>query len=154
MKKTILTMAAIVFVAVTASTSYGQSIDKKSEKARENILESKEDLIKGKKDLKIAQKDSVAQYQEFKKEYQTKILNNEKSMADLKWKSTKADMENKADYEKNLTKLEQKNASLKKRLADYTLTGQTKWSSFKTSFGNDMDELEKELKNLTVENKK
>jgi len=154
MKKTILTMAAIAFIAVTASMSYGQNIDKKSEKARENILEGKKDVIDAKQDLKAAQKDSVADYQNFKKESEAKILNNEKSLADLKVKVSKADLKDKAEYEKKLAVLEQKNVNLKKRLVDYKLNGETKWSSFKTGFNNDMDELEKELKNFTVENKK
>ena len=154
MKKTILTMAAIAFIAVTASTSYGQNIDKKSDKARENILEGKKDVINAKQDLTVAQKDSVADYQNFKKESEVKILNNEKSLADLKVKVSKTDLKDKAEYEKNLSALKQKNENLKKRLVDYKLNGETKWSSFKTGFNNDMDDLEKELKDFTVENKK
>jgi len=42
---------------------------------------------------------------------------------------------------------------LKKRLVDYNPNGDTKLASFKTEFNNDMDELEKELENFTVENK-
>ena len=154
MKKTILTMAAIAFIAVTASMSYGQNIDKKSDKARENILEEKQDVVKAKQDLKEAQKDSVADYQNFKKESEARILNNEKSLADLKVKVSKADLKDKAGYEENLAILKQKNANLKKRFVDYKLNGETKWSSFKTEYNNDMDALEKELKNFTVENKK
>jgi hypothetical protein len=154
MKKTIFTMAAIAFVALTVSTSYGQNIDKKSDKARENILEEKQDVVKAKQDLKVAQKDSVADYQNFKKESEARILNNEKILADLKVKVSKADLKDKADYEENLATLNQKQVNLKKRFVDYKMNGETKWSSFKKSYNNDMDELEKELKNFTVENKK
>jgi hypothetical protein len=147
MKKTILTMVVIAFIAVTASTSYGQSTDKKSEKAKKDLMEAKQDL-------NVTQMDSVADYQNFKKEAEVKILNNEKSLADLKTKGSKVDVKDKAEYEKNLAALNQKNVDLKERLVDYKLNGETKWSSFKTEYNNDMDELEKELEDFTVDNEK
>lgn len=154
MKKTIFGMAAIVFVALTVSTSYGQNIDKKSDKARENILEGKKDVNNANQDLKVAQKDSVADYQNFKKESEARILTNEKTLTDLKVKVSKAELKDKTVFEENLATLNQKQVNLKKRFVDYKLNGETKWSTFKNSFINDLDELEKELKNFTVENKK
>jgi len=154
MKKKILSMAVIAFIVLTASTSFGQTVDKKSEKARENILEGKKDVLEAKQDLKVAQKDSVADFQVFKEEAEAKILKNEKILANLKVKVTNADLKDKADCEKNLAVLEQKNVTLEKRLADYKPNGETKWSSFKTEYNNDMDELEKELKDFTIENEK
>lgn len=147
-------MAAIAFVALTLSTSYGQNIDKKSDKARENILEGKKDVNNANQDLKVAQKDSVADYQNFKKESEARILTNEKTLADLKVKVSKAELKDKTVFEENLATLNQKQVNLKKRFVDYKLNGETKWSTFKNSFINDLDELEKELKNFTVENKK
>ena len=154
MKKTIFGMAAIAFVALTLSTSYGQNIDKKSDKARENILEGKKDVNNANQDLKVAQKDSVADYQNFKKESEARILTNEKTLADLKVKVSKAELKDKTVFEENLATLNQKQVNLKKRFVDYKLNGETKWSTFKNSFINDLDELEKELKNFIVENKK
>jgi murein L,D-transpeptidase YcbB/YkuD len=153
MKKSILAMAAIAFVALTASSSYAQNVDKKSEKARENILEGKKDVIDAKKDLKAAQKDSVADYQQFKKESETKIKANEKSIAALKVKVSKANSKEKAAFEKKLGVLEQKNANLKKRLEDYNVKGHTKWATFKLKFDSDMDELGKEMKNFFISKK-
>lgn len=146
MKKTIFTMAAIAFFAVTASTSFGQNTDKKSDKARE-------DLVEAKQDLKEAQKDSVADYQNFKKDSEVRFLKNEKSLANFKVQVSKADLNNRAEYEKNLAALNQKNVDLKKRMVDFKQNGETKWSSFKTEFNNDMDDFGKELENFTVENK-
>jgi Tfp pilus assembly protein PilE len=148
MKRTILTIAVIGLMAGITATSYGQLVDKKSEKARENILESKKDVIDAKKDLKEAQKDSVAEYKKFKKESETQITNNEKSIAALKVKVAKANKKEKAEYEKKLGVLEQKNASLKKDLDNYGTKGQIKWSTFKLKFENDMDKLGKDLKNF------
>jgi uncharacterized protein (DUF3084 family) len=145
MKKTILTLAIIVFMAGTISTSFGREPDKKSEKAREDLKEAK-------KDLKEAQKDSVTEYQKFKKETEVKIASYDKSIADFKVKIAKQKKVNKAKYEKNLAVLEQKNSDLKKKLADYKEEGQDKWISFKKEFNHDMNELGKSLKDFTVKN--
>jgi hypothetical protein len=146
MKKTIFTMAAIAFFAVTASPSFAQNTDKKSDKAREDLTEAKQDL-------KEAQQDSVADYQNFKKESEARFLKNEKVLADWKEKVLELDVNRRAEYQKNLAALNQKNVDLKKRMVDYKHDGKTKWYSFKTEFNNDMDDFGKELKNFTVENK-
>lgn len=151
MKKTIFTMAAIAFFAVTATTSFGQSTDKKSDKAREDLTEAKQDLKVAKQDLKEAQQDSVADYQTFKKDSEARFLKNEKSLADWKLKVTNSDVSNRAEYERNLATLNQKNADLKKRFVDFKQDGKTKWSSFKSEFNNDMDDFGKELKDFTID---
>ena len=145
MKKTILTMAAVAFFAVTATTAFGQNTDKKSDKAREDLTEAKQDL-------NAAQQDSVADYQNFKRESEARFIKNEKSLADWKVKVSQSDVNRRADYEKNLAKLHQKNVDLKKRMVDYKHDGETKWSSFKNEFNNDMDDFGKELKDFTVDN--
>jgi len=144
MKKTILTMAAVAFFAVTATTAFGQNTDKKSDKARE-------DLTQAKQDLKEAQKDSVADYQNFKKESEARFVKNEKSLADWKVKIAKSDENRRAEYEKSLAALNQKNADLKKRMVDYKQNGETKWSLFKSEFNNDMDDFGKELTDFTID---
>ena len=146
MKKTILTMASVALFAVTATTSFGQNTDKNSDKARE-------DLVDAKKDLNAAQQDSIADYQNFINELEASFLNNEKSLADFKVQVSKSDVNHRAEYEKNLAVLNQKNVDLRKRMVDYKQNGETKWSSFKTEFNNDMDDFGKELKDFTVDNK-
>ena len=146
MKKTILTMAAVAFFAVTATTSFGQNTDKQSDKAREDLSEAKQDL-------NAAQQDSVADYQNFKRDSETRFLKNEKSLADWKVKVSQSDVNRRAEYEKNLATLNQKNVDLRKRMVDYKHDGETKWSSFKTEFNNDMDDFGKELENFTIDNK-
>jgi len=59
-----------------------------------------------------------------------------------------------ADYEKNLNELEQKNKNLKMKMAEYQDSGKDNWESFKREFNHDMDELGKSLKNFTDNNKK
>lgn len=153
MRKFFLALAAIAFMSITIATSYGQEPDKKSEKARENLKEAKSDVVDAKQDLKEAQKDSVSDYQSFKTDSELKIKDNEKSIADLKVKSSKINAANKATYQKKVSELEQKNAKLKSNLADYKDEGPDKWTSFKTEFNHDMNELGKAIKDFTVNNK-
>ena len=71
----------------------------------------------------------------------------------FKGNSSKLDMNSRTEYEKSLSALNQKNVDLKKRMVDYKQNGETKWSSFKSEFNNDMDDFGKELKDFTVDNK-
>jgi Flp pilus assembly protein CpaB len=67
MKKLVLSLAVVAFLAGTVSTSFGQVPDKQAVKARENLKEEKKDVVVAKQDLKIAQKDSVSEYQKLTK---------------------------------------------------------------------------------------
>jgi rubrerythrin len=150
MKKTILTFAVTLLMAGSILTSYGQEPDRKSEKARENLKEAKQDEIAAKKDLKEAQKDSASEYQQFKIDENKKIQSNDKNIADFKVRIAKKKKENRAQYEKKLSVLEQKNTDLKKRLNDFKDNGKDNWASFKREFNHDMEQLGKSLKNFTI----
>jgi rubrerythrin len=150
MKKTILTLAITAFMAGSMLTAYGQEPDRKSEKARENLKEAKQDEVAAKQDLKEAQKDSASECQKFKIDENKKITANNKSIADFKVRIAKEKKENRAQYEKNLAKLEHKNTDLKKRLDDFKDNGKETWASFKREFNHDMDALGKSLQNFTI----
>jgi hypothetical protein len=155
MKKKVLFSAIIAFMSVSVLTSFGQETDKKSEKARENLKEAKKDVVDAKKDLKVAQKDSVSDYQKFKRDSESKIRNNEKTIADLKVKHAKMTDKENVVYQKKVSDLELKNTTMKKKLADYKNDqSQDKWVTFKTEFKHDMDELGKSMKDFTVKNTK
>jgi hypothetical protein len=55
-----------------------------------------------------------------------------------------------ATDQKKVSLLEQKNNDLKKELADYKVEGQTKFSTFKSEFDKDLDQLAKELKDFKI----
>jgi septal ring factor EnvC (AmiA/AmiB activator) len=87
-----------------------------------------------------------------KKKLKEILTDQEKNIAEFKARIAKEKKENRADYEKKLIELENKNSDLKKKLADYKDDGQDKWISFKAEFNRDIDELGKAFKDLTVEN--
>jgi Flp pilus assembly protein CpaB len=150
MKKLILSLAVVAFMAGTLSTSFGQVVDKKSEKARENLKEEKKDVVVAKQDLAVAKKDSVTEYQTLTNESNLKFKSNEKSIADLRAAITKTNSTAQTSDQQKVSLLEDKNNSLKKELADYKELGQTKFTAFKTEFNRDLTQLAKELKDFKI----
>jgi Ni/Co efflux regulator RcnB len=150
MKKLILSLAVVAFMAGTISTSFGQAPDKQSVKARENLKEEKKDVVVAKQDLKVAQKDSISEYQKLTKESEIKFKNNEKSISDLRATITKNNSKEQATDQKKLSLLEDKNNSLKKELADYKVLGQKEFTAFKTEFNRDLVQLAKDLKDFKI----
>jgi Flp pilus assembly protein CpaB len=150
MKKLILSLAVVAFMAGTISTSFGQAPDKQSVKARENLKEEKKDVVIAKQDLKVAQKDSISEYQKLTKESEIKFKSNEKSISDLRAAITKNNSKEQATDQKKLSLLEDKNNSLKKELADYKVLGQKEFTAFKTEFNRDLVQLAKDLKDFKI----
>jgi hypothetical protein len=150
MKKLVLSLAVVAFLAGTISTSFGQVPDKQSVKARENLKEEKKDVVVAKQDLKVAQKDSVSEYQKLTKESEIKFKSNEKCIADLRAAITKNNSKEQATDQKKVSILEDKNNSLKKELAEYKVLGQTQFTAFKTEYNRDQDQLAKELKDFKI----
>lgn len=151
MKKLILSLAVVAFMAGTLSTSFGQVPDKQATKARENLKEEKKDVVVAKHDLAVAKKDSVTDYQTLTKESDLKFKSNEKAIADLRAAITKTNSATQASDQQKVSVLEDKNNNLKKELADYKELGQTKFTSFKTEFNRDLAQLEKELKDFKIQ---
>jgi len=150
MKKLVLSLAVVVFLAGTVSTSFGQVPDKQSVIARENLKEQKKDVLVAKQDLQVAQKDSISDYQKLTNESQVKFKDNEKSIADLRASIAKSNSKKQASDQKKVSLLENKNNSMKKELADYKVLGQTDFATFRTDFNRDMDKLAKELKDFKI----
>jgi hypothetical protein len=150
MKKLVLSLAVVAFLAGTISTSFGQVPDKQSVKARENLKEEKKDVVVAKQDLKVAQKDSVSEYQKLTKESDIKFKSNEKCIADLRAAITKNNSKEQATDQKKVSIMEDKNNSLKKELADYKVLGETQFTAFKTEYNRDQDQLAKELKDFKI----
>ena len=148
MKSKILTLVQAVIVVGTLITSC-QSSAKKVENAEDNLSDAKEEVVDAKAELKQALNDSI---QYFKVESQKTINSNERDIIELKAKIASSKAQNKAEYEKQIAELEQKNMNLKKRLFDYSPADESNWESFKSEFNRDMNVLGNALKDLTTKN--
>jgi Ni/Co efflux regulator RcnB len=149
MKKLVLIMAVVAFTAGSI-TAFGQTPDKQAVKARENLKEEKKDVVVAKKELNTAKIDSVSDYQKLTKEADIKFKSNEKCVADLRAAIIKSNSKDKVADEKKVSIMEAKNTSLKKELADYKVSGQKEFSTFKSRLDKDLSDLAKELKDFKV----
>jgi predicted RNase H-like nuclease (RuvC/YqgF family) len=134
MKKHILVMTVIGCITGMLITGCETTPKQKVEGAKQN--------------LKNAQAAYLTEWQAFKKEAVKKIEANQKRIEAFKEKMTKAGSKVKANYNKEVAVLEQKNQDLKKKLDEYKDDGQNNWEEFKTNFNNDMDAIGKTITDL------
>lgn len=59
----------------------------------------------------------------------------------------------KAEFERRIAALDVKNDEMKKKMQDYKGDGKDNWQSFKANFNQEIDALNKSVKDLTAYNK-
>lgn len=149
MKKSILSIAMITFIAGTISVSYGQETNKQTEKTLETTKTEKNvEYNTQENKVAVLQVDTVADYEKLYKASELRFTENEKSVAALNMNNTNMDVTKKADRTKEIDLLNQKNSDLRKGLVAYKNEGKTEWKAFKKQFNTDMDKLTDDLKNL------
>ncbi len=124
---------------VTSCATPGEELDN----AKENATEAQEELD-------IAQKAYEADVKLFKLEISEKIAANEEEIAIINYKIQNSNVFEKAEYEKQILVLEQKNKNLEKKMDEYKSENKKDWDAFKVKFTSDMEELGQALKNFTV----
>ena len=142
MNKGILTLTLTLVMGTFGFNATAQE-NKKAKEARKEIKE-------GEKDLKKAEKDSIADFREFKKDALAKIRENQIEIVDLKIDKSIRTEVIKAEYDKKIVALEDKNTELKNRMEGCSYNDITTWEAFKTSFGKDLSELQLNIKNATT----
>ncbi len=110
----------------------------------EKVLEEKKKVI--------VKTETVDEWTLFKSETEDKIIASEDKIKELKLKKNSA--ENKAKFDRQITRLEQKNNDLRKRMNDYNQEVKVKWEKFKMEMNHDIDAIGIELKDVTINNKK
>lgn len=146
MKKSILSIAIATLFTGSLITSCNSS-SQKVEDAAVKVDVTAEDLNKAKEEFNN-------EYNKLKVESEQRMLDNEFKIAELKATKIKLKKEAKADYDKTIADLEQKNSNMRTKLNDYKEEGKDKWESFKREFNHDMDELGSALKDLANNNVK
>ena len=146
MKKSVLILAAAAFITGTAITSC-KSPEEKVENAQDKVIEAN-------KNLDQANEDYLVDMDNYRKEEAARIAANDQTIAEYKAKIDQEKKETRAENQRKLAELEQKNIDMKRKLDDYKPDGKEKWQSFKTEFNHDMDGLGDAFRNLTVKNVK
>lgn len=148
MKKIIFTLAiATLMIASGSMLTSCRSSEKKVEDAQNAVQEAENDVKEANLKLDKAIKDSIKL---FKIKNDEKIIAHNKSIAEFKARIAKDKKENKASYEKELARIEQKNTDLKKKLDEYNAQSKNNWETFKTEFNKDMDDISKAIVALTT----
>ena len=152
MKTKILIFIAALFLSGTLMSSCkSKSSSEKVKNAEENLQDAEMQVSEAQIKLNKALSDSI---QLFKAESYRVISANEKSIAAFKQRIEKGNKANKANYEKAVLELEQKNSALKTKLETFNDKETDKWQAFKSEFKNDMKNLGKAISDLTVDNVK
>src|ERR1035437_5405972 len=141
MKNKNIILTVILLIAGLVLTGFYINRDKKIENVQDKDKQANQGMKKEK-----AKFDK--EWKEFKSNAEIKINANEKRIGEFKVKIKTASKEVKADYDKEITVLEQKNVELKKKINEYKYEGKDKWEDFKRGFNRDMDIVGKALKDL------
>ena len=94
--------------------------------------------------------DSVADYQTFKGEADVKISDNRHKITALKAKTSSDHKEVNEKYDLNILALAQKNNALEMRINNATHTRTNMWLSFMREFNQDMDSLQRSIKEMGI----
>ena len=145
-KSTFLPLFLSAFIFLLSISSCDTSKEK-VEKAEKNVIEAKDNLDTAKKNYQ-------ADIDNYKRITADRIAANEKSILELNAKVAKEKKEAKADHLQKVAELEKKNEDMKKKLENYKAEDNDKWTVFKIEFNNEMDNLEKSIKELISKDKK
>jgi len=144
MKKTILTLAIAALVTGTLITGC-QSSATKVENAQDKVEAAEENVEVARQELDQALRDSI---QQFREESEKELIANEKIIADFKVKVAKDRLENRAEYERDLAVLEQKNREMRRDLEEFNDVQRDKWEAFRLKTKRNMDEHAKSIRDF------
>ncbi len=153
MKKSISTLALAAAFIVALFATGCQSSSQKADKAEDKVVNAKEDLMKAEAKAAELKLKAAEEWKIFKAEAETKIGDNDRSIADLRDKMKVSGKKMSAEYSKNIDALEAKSKALRTKIDTYN-TDTSDWEAFKREFNHDMDEFGQAFKDLTVNNKK
>jgi len=143
--KEILIMAVLSVMTGAILTSCNSSAQR-VENAEDNVEAAN-------KELDDANKAYLADMENYRKETADKIAANEESIAAFKARIANEKKDARANYEKQIAELEQKNTDMKKTLDDYKAEGKEQWELFKMDFNRNMDKLGQAFKDFTNNHK-
>jgi phosphoenolpyruvate-protein kinase (PTS system EI component) len=145
MKISKLIPSVLVLSSVLFFTSCQSSAEKVNEK-EEKVEEAQEELEKAEYQLRL-------DIDNFNKDKNIEIINNQKEILDLKTQVISGDL-NKKEYAEQVADLEIKNDQLNEKMAAYSGEGQENWNNFKREFNADMEILKQALNDMATKNKK
>ena len=150
-----LTCCLLVMILVSCA-SHGQKGDAAFERVKEEKMLpkdsnaiSKEIIVEPKKIEPIKKNETQDEWTRFKIETEKKIISNENKI-----KAIKITPNTNAKLLRKVTSLEKDNNDLRRQMDEYKEEVKAKWENFKATMNHDINEIDIELKDMTVNNKK
>ena len=140
----ITALSAVLFTACQPSTEKQDQTQAEVENVKQELQDVKNDTKQNAINLADA-----AEWKAYRSNSQTTIDNYETRIAQLNEEIKRTDRKENADYIVKIQALEQRNRDLKTKM-DYYETNQSDWITFKTEYDNNIDELGRALKDLTL----
>jgi len=119
----------------------------------QKVAEAKENVKEADKSLAVANTNYLEEVESYKKEVANKTAMNDKHIADFKAAVDKEDNDTKMLYKDTVVVLEEKNAKLKRKMAEFKADSKENWEKFKTDFNQDMKDAGDAFKNTKVKRK-
>lgn len=141
MKKSILTMTALIFIMGAMLTGCNSPEQK--------LTNAEDDVEAANEALDQAQAEYLADMEQFRKEAEAQTISNDQMIAEFKSRAANEKAAVRAEYDKKIADLEESNARMKRRMADYRDEGSDNWQEFKREFSRDMNELGEAIANFT-----
>lgn len=119
----------------------------------EKVENAKSDVTIAEEELKMAKEDFNKDVIQFRAEMKKVISSNEKAIEELKVNIKTSNAKHRAEHEKQIERLAQKNKDLNAKISEYKGETNNDWLFFKSEFNKDMDTLGSALKNFFSEKK-
>lgn len=150
-----LTCCLLAMILVSCA-SHGQKGDDAFERVKEEKMLPKDsnaiskEIIEEPKKIEPVKKNEIQdEWTRFKIETEKKIISNENKI-----KAIKITPNTNAKLLRKVTSLEKDNNDLRRQMDEYKEEVKAKWESFKATMNHDINEIDIELKDMTVNNKK
>ncbi len=110
-----------------------------AQNTKEKLKTARQDIAIAKANLKQAKLDSIAEYNQFKKESFLRIEENNQTIEALKIDKIAKEKAATEAYIKKVEALKTQNAELKESVVNYRADGNTNWAAFKREFNRKME---------------
>jgi hypothetical protein len=143
MKKTIITLVAVSSIFVMGCNTPKEKL----ENAEDKVVNAEDELQK-------AQDEYLADREAYRLETAERFAANERSIAEFEQRIANEKATTKAQYQRDIAALNQKNSDLKKKLEEYKESGKDEWQKFKDELNSDLEKLGQALNDFTVKSTK
>jgi ABC-type Fe3+-citrate transport system substrate-binding protein len=143
-KTKILKNSIFIIASFIVSTFIITSCDKSSQ----NQEQTERSLVEANREMDISRNEVIAEIQTFRIEMAGKIMENNRSIAEIKKKINKDDTSSEKINEARIAELQSESRELKRIIDNYNDLSRHNWDKFKSDFTGEMNDLGQSLYNF------